>query len=131
MQQLHESGEDYLETILILDRRTKYVRSIDIATELGFSKPSVSRAVGILKANGFITVEPDGQIVLTEKGTEKALSVYDRHLVLTEFLSGVLGVDAKTAEDDACKIEHIISAQTFSHIKAQVEQKRTAALPKP
>ncbi len=122
--QLHESGEDYLETILILHKRTGYVRSIDIATELGYSKPSVSRAMGILKTNGFITVAADGQILLTEKGMARAHSIYDRHLVLTEFLNHVLGVDEQTAEDDACKIEHIISEQTFEKIKHLVFQKR-------
>ena len=114
---LHESGEDYLETILILHNKTGYVRSIDIATELGYSKPSVSRAMGILKANGYITVEPSGQIVLTDEGRKKAESVYHRHLVITDFLEG-LGVSRENAELDACKIEHIISEETFARIKA-------------
>lgn len=113
---LHESGEDYLETILILHNKTGYVRSIDIATELGYSKPSVSRAMGILKTNGYITVEPSGQILLTEEGRKKAESVYNRHLVITEFLES-LGVSKENAELDACKIEHIISEETFSKIK--------------
>ena len=105
---IYESGEDYLETILILQQRTGYVRSVDIATELGYSKPSISRAVLILKTNGYITVEPSGQILLTEEGYRKASSIYERHLILHEFLEKTLGVDADTADADACKIEHDI-----------------------
>ncbi|MCD7776902.1 MAG: metal-dependent transcriptional regulator, partial [Clostridiales bacterium] len=88
---IHESGEDYLETILILKNRQGYVRSIDVANELGYSKPSVSRAMSILRDNGYLTIELGGNIVLTEKGTEKAGSVYERHLVISEFFMKVLG----------------------------------------
>ena len=113
--------EDYLETILILQERTGHVRSIDIATELGYSKPSVSRAVGILKSGGFITVEPDGQIVLTKLGLLKAREVYDRHLLITKFLHEVLGVSEENTNEDACKIEHVISAETYEKLNVFVE----------
>lgn len=114
---LHESGEDYLETILILKNRQGFVRSIDVANELGFSKPSISRAMSILRDNGYITIELGGNIVLTEKGKEKAGSVYERHVLITEFFVKVLGVDKGIAEKDACKIEHDISDETFLKIK--------------
>ena len=114
---LHESGEDYLETILILKNRQGFVRSIDVANELGFTKPSISRAMSILRDNGYITIELGGNIVLTEKGREKAGSVYERHLVITDFFVRVLGVDKEIAEKDACKIEHDISDETFLQIK--------------
>ena len=114
---IQESGENYLETILLLKNRLGVVRSIDIANELGFSKPSISRAVGILKKNGYIEVEHGGSIELTEKGLQTASSVYDRHRTLTRFLSEKLGVDAGTAEEDACRIEHVISRETFEAIK--------------
>lgn len=114
---MHESGENYLETILILHQRQGYVRSIDIANELDFTKPSISRAVGILKNDGYITVEPNGNILLTEKGQSKAESIYDRHLTITAFLNQVLNVDLETAESDACRIEHVISPTTFDKIK--------------
>jgi Mn-dependent DtxR family transcriptional regulator len=114
---IQESGENYLETILILKSRLGYVRAIDVATELGFSKPSVSRAMGILKADGYITVESNGNICLTKEGFAMASSVYDRHVTITRYLSEVLGVNEAVAEADACRIEHIISAETFSKIK--------------
>ena len=114
---LHKSGEDYLETILILSRTNSYVRSIDVATEMGFSKASVSRAVGLLKNEGLITIEDDGQILLTKEGTKKAVSVYSRHNILTDFFSNYLGVDPKIAEEDACKVEHVISEETFEKLK--------------
>ncbi len=122
---IYESGEDYLETILILQQRTGYVRSVDIATELGYSKPSISRAVLILKTNGYITVEPSGQILLTEEGYRKASSIYERHLILHEFLEKTLGVDADTADADACKIEHVISEQSYQKLKEMVISKRS------
>lgn len=118
---IRESGEDYLETILILQERTGYVRSIDIAAELGFSKPSVSRAVGILKADGFITVNPDGQILLTESGFARARGVYDRHLLITRFLHDILGVSKENTDEDACKIEHVISKETFEKLTKFVD----------
>ncbi|MBR1392625.1 MAG: metal-dependent transcriptional regulator [Ruminococcus sp.] len=119
---LRESGEDYLETILILQNRTGYVRSIDIANELGYSKPSISRAMGILKASGFITVEKDGQIVLTDEGLKRASGVYERHLLLTRFLNEMLGVTMENAENDACHIEHVISQETFEKLRDYVDQ---------
>ena len=119
---IYESGEDYLETILVLHNTTGFVRSIDIANKLGYSKPSISRAVVILKENGYITVEKSGEIILTEKGREKAESIYARHLVLREFLKNVLGVDEDTANSDACKIEHDISDETFAKLKSFVEE---------
>ncbi len=118
---LQESGENYLETILILKQKLGYVRAIDVATELNFSKPSVSRAIGILKNDGYIVVEANGNICLTEEGMKKASSVYDRHVTLTRYLSEVLGVDPQVAESDACRIEHIISEETFSKIKESLE----------
>ena len=118
---IYESGEDYLETILILDERTKYVRSVDIAAELGYSKPSVSRAMGILKANGYITVASDGQIKLTESGLKKAGEVYGRHRLIKRFFTEILGVNEDIAEEDACKVEHVISEETYQRLKAFVE----------
>lgn len=114
---IYESGEDYLETILILHNTTGFVRSVDIANKLGYSKPSISRAISILKANGYITVEKSGEVVLTKKGMKKAEDVYSRHLLISEFLETVLGVDSETADSDACKIEHVISVQTFEKLK--------------
>ena len=119
---LRESGEDYLETILILHERTGYVRSIDVANELGYSKPSVSRAVGILKENGFLTVGRDGQLVLTESGLARAEEVYGRHKLLTKFLNKVLGVSEENSAEDACRIEHVISTETFEKLGAFVEK---------
>lgn len=114
---LYESGEDYLETILILKNKLNKVRSIDIANTLGYSKPSVSRAVKILKENGYIDVDENNFIILTEKGLNKASEVFDRHNTIFEFLNSVLGVDEDNADKDACKIEHIISEVTFNKIK--------------
>ena len=112
---IYESGEDYLETILLLHRKTGFVRSVDIAAELNYSKPSISRAMNILKDDGFITVESGGQIMLTEKGKAKAESVYERHVIITEFFEKVLGVEI--AAHDACKIEHIISDESYQKLK--------------
>ena len=119
---IHESAENYLETILILKEKQGIVRSIDIARALNFSKPSVSRAVGILKEDGYITVEVNGEIELTQKGREKSEGIYERHTLLTEFLQRVSGVSAKVAEEDACKMEHIISDETFQGIKRFMNQ---------
>lgn len=114
--ELHESGEMYLETILILKNRFGYVRSIDIANEMGVSKPSVSRAIALLKENGYITFDPNGMILLTESGKVVADKVYEKHLFLTDFLTSI-GVSEETAAHDACKIEHVISDETFSALK--------------
>ena len=118
--QLLESGEMYLETILILTIRDQTVRSIDVAKYMSFSKPSVSRAVGRLKEQGYITVDPEGAILLTDSGRAIAEKIYERHRVLTALLTR-LGVDEKTAAEDACKIEHDISDATFEAIKRHVE----------
>ncbi len=114
---MYESGENYLETILMLKEKQGVVRSIDIARTLNFSKPSVSRAVGILKEQGYIVMNRGGELELTEKGKEKAGAIYERHKLLTEFLRRVSGVSPETAEEDACRMEHIISEETFQGIK--------------
>ncbi len=114
--QLKESGEMYLETIYVLSQRKGFVRSIDVGEEMGYSKPSVSRAVGILRDGGYITVAHDGGLHLTEAGLEVAQRTYERHTVLSEFFIK-LGVDEETATNDACKIEHVISSSTFAALK--------------
>ncbi|MBE5825458.1 MAG: metal-dependent transcriptional regulator [Butyrivibrio sp.] len=119
---MHESGEDYIETIYLLKKRKGMVRSIDVANELGFSRPSVSRAVGILRDNGLITMEDDGELNLTAEGTRVAKKVYEKHTNLTTFLMMTAGVDAETAENDACRIEHIISPETFKGIKKFIKE---------
>jgi Mn-dependent DtxR family transcriptional regulator len=113
---IQESGENYLETILILQNRNGYVRAIDIAHELDFSKPSVSRAMSILKKEGHIEIDVLNQIKLTESGRKIAEAIYERHRLLTQFFTSI-GVDEKVAAEDACRIEHIISQQTFEKIK--------------
>ena len=113
---LQESGEMYLETILVLSKKNSAVRAIDISEYMGYSKPSVSRAVGLLKSGGFITVDKDGFITLTEDGLTVANKIYERHTLLTQFLIG-LGVDPDTASEDACKLEHAISDTSFEAIK--------------
>lgn len=119
--EMHESGEDYIETIYILKKRNGYVRSIDVANELNYSRPSVSRAVGLLRDNGLITVEEDGELVLTEAGIKTAKSVYEKHTSLTKFLMLTAGVNEEIAETDACRIEHIISPETFKGIKKYIK----------
>ncbi len=119
--ELHESGEMYLETILILKNRFGYVRSIDIANEMKVSKPSVSRAVGLLKDNGYITFDPNGMILLTDSGKNVAEKIYERHKLLTKFLISI-GVSDKTASHDACKIEHVISDETFACLKKEMRE---------
>lgn len=114
---IHESGEMYLETILVLFQKNGSVRSIDIAHELNFSKPSVSRAMGILKSAGLITMDEAGQINLTPEGKVKAESIYERHRIITAYLIKSLGLDPDLAEKDACRIEHIISQETFEKMK--------------
>ena len=114
---IQESAENYLETIYVLKKRKGYVRSIDVATELGFSKPSVSRAMKLLRENHYITVETDGTISLSPTGREIAARMYERHAFLTQFLIN-LGVTEDVAKEDACRIEHVISEETFSKLKA-------------
>ena len=120
---LQESGEMYLETIYILTKKINDVRSLDVAEYMNFSKPSVSRAVGLLKQGGYITVDPDGYLHLTDLGKEIAAKIYERHTLLTEFLMR-LGVDRETASADACKIEHDISDKSFEAIKRHVDEKK-------
>ena len=116
--QLLESGEMYLETILILSRKGP-VRSIDVSEYMGYSKPSVSRAVSLLKSGGYLTMEDNGFLHLTEAGQELAEKIYDRHTTLTEALLS-LGVDRESASEDACRIEHVISDASFQAIKAHM-----------
>lgn len=120
MQLVHESGETYLETILVLSKRLDIVRSIDLASELNYTKPSVCRAVKLLKERGYITVERGGALKLTEAGLAEADRIYERHQVITKFFSEVLGVTPETAEEDACRIEHIISDASFEKIKQKL-----------
>ncbi len=116
---VHESGEMYLEAILVLSRENGFVRSVDVGEYLGYSKPSVSRAVGLLRGGGLITVEPDGGLYLTGAGREIAEKIYERHTVLSQVLIS-LGVPEKVAVEDACKIEHDISDVTFQAIKNHI-----------
>ena len=118
---IQESAENYLETILMLSEKQPYVRSIDIATELGFSKPSVSRAVGLLRDNGYVSIDQNGLLGLTESGLKIAETIYERHQLLSSWLT-TLGVDPKVAEDDACRIEHVISPESFEAIKKHVNR---------
>lgn len=113
---LQESGQMYLESIYVLSQRNKYVRSIDVCEYMGFSKPSVSRAVGLLKEGEYITVDRDGYITLTVKGIDVAEKMYERHTILTNFLIK-LGVDEQIAAEDACKIEHHLSDESFNALK--------------
>ena len=114
---IHESAENYLETILILKKRLGQVRSIDIASELSFSKPSVSVAMKNLRLNGYIEVSKDGYITLLEKGQEIAERIYERHTLFSDWLI-TLGVSPEVAAEDACRIEHVISDETFEAFKA-------------
>lgn len=118
---IHESGQMYLETIYILSKTKSLVRAIDVGEHLGYSKPSVSRALSILKKDGYVLVDLNGAIKLTEAGLEIAQTMYTRHTVLSEMLMR-LGVDEKTATEDACRIEHVISAASFSAIQQHVKQ---------
>ena len=120
---MRESGEMYLETILVLSQKGTDVHSVDVSEEMGYSKPSVSRAVGILKGKGLITVDPNGVIRLTKEGRAKAEAIYERHTVLTEALM-MIGVDEESASEDACKMEHYISERSFEAIKNHVTQYR-------
>ena len=126
-----ESREDYLETILMLKNEVGAVRSIDIANRMGFSKPSVSRAVGLLKSAGQIEVDHEGFIELTPSGKEEAERVYERHTLLTEYLVSI-GVSREIAAEDACGIEHVISAESFEklkeHVMSERHQKKVASL---
>lgn len=116
---LQESGEMYLESIYVLTKKNKNVLSIDVCEYMGYSKPSVSRAVKILRENGYITVEAGGNLALTPQGLSVAESIYQRHTILTRFLEN-LGVNSETASADACKIEHVISEESFEAIKKSI-----------
>lgn len=118
---LKESGEMYLETIYVLRKEKAFVRAIDVGAELGYSKPSVSRAMGILRDGGYIKVAEDGGITLTKAGLEVAERTYERHTVLSELFMK-LGVDEETATNDACKIEHVISSTTFASLKKHLNE---------
>lgn len=122
---LQESGEMYLETIYVLSKEMSAVRSVDVGEYMGFSKPSVSRAVGLLKENGYITVDDGGHLHLTDSGREIAEKIYERHTLLSALLIR-LGVDEKTAAEDACKIEHDISDETFAAIKRHIRSHKEA-----
>ena len=116
LMNVKESGEMYLETIYILSEKSETVRAIDVSAEMGFSKPSVSRALGILKKEGFVTTDEAGSIKLTESGAERAKRIYERHTLLTKLFID-LGVDGDTAAEDACRVEHYLSEKTFDAIK--------------
>ena len=118
---LHESAEMYLETIYELSQERSSVRSIDVAETMGYSKPSVSRAVGLLKQGGYLLMDKDGFLTLTESGIQVAKKIFERHTVLSKMLTA-LGVSQETAAEDACKIVHVISDETFDAIKAHLDQ---------
>ena len=120
---MQESGEMYLETILILKGKKDTVRAIDVAEDMGFSKPSVSRGLSILKEENCITVDDKGSITLTRKGSQIAKKIYERHVVLSAMLIA-LGVDKKTALEDACRVEHVISDKSFAAIKKYIAENK-------
>ena len=119
---MQESGEMYLETILILSRQKDAIRAIDVGQKMGYSKPSVSRALSRLRSDGFLLVDGNGYLRLTDKGNAVAEKIYERHQVLSEMLMR-LDVDPETAADDACRIEHVISDKSFAAIKEHIKQK--------
>lgn len=116
---IQESGEMYLESILVLSKKSPNVRAIDLSEYMGFSKPSVSRALSVLKNGGFVTVSEQGYLTLTEDGKAIAEKIYERHTVLTNYLT-LIGVSKETASQDACKMEHVVSDESFNAIKEQV-----------
>ena len=118
---LQESGEMYLETIYVLSKEKSVVHSVDVSEHIGYSKPSVSRAIGLLKNGGYVEMAEDGALTLTESGLEVAYKIFERHTVLTALLTR-LGVDAATAAEDACKMEHDISDESLAAIKAFVDK---------
>ena len=113
---LRESGQMYLESVLVLSEKDEPVRSLDVVNHLGFSKPSVSRAMGKLKTEGYIKIDPQGYITLTQKGESIAKNIYEKRVVLKDFIMS-LGVNEKTAEADACRIEHVLSDESFAALK--------------
>ena len=118
---IQESAENYLEAILVLMQKNGQVRSIDVAHYTGFSKPSISRAVGLLRDNGYVSIDQNGLLGLTESGLKIAETIYERHQLLSSWLT-TLGVDPKVAEEDACRIEHVISPESFEAIKKHVNR---------
>ena len=118
---IQESAENYLEAILVLMQKNGQVRSIDVAHYTGFSKPSISRAVGLLRDNGYVSIDQNGLLGLTEAGLKIAETIYERHTVLTAFLTA-LGVDHEIAAEDACRIEHVLSPETFEKLKAHAKE---------
>ncbi len=122
VMKIQESAENYLETILVISHRKGMVRSIDIVNELEFSKPSVSVAMKNLRENGYIEMDKDGYIMLLDKGREIAEKIYERHTTLSKYLVA-LGVDPVVAAEDACRIEHVISAESFEAIKNHIKEK--------
>ena len=120
---MQESGENYLETILILKDRNGTVRSVDIANELGYTKPSVCRAVKLLVERGFIFMQPGGELILTDLGIEKANAIYERHKTLSYLLHEIIGVSKGAADHDACRIEHVISNESFDKIREFIAEK--------
>ena len=125
---LHASGEDYLETILVLQKKLGMVRSVDVARHMEGSKPSVCHAVATLRDGGFLTMDEDHFLHLTDVGREVAEKIYERHCFFTERLIE-LGVDPETAETDACRIEHVISAESFEHLKKSFENNNQEVVP--
>ena len=121
---IQESGEMYLEAIYVLSQQSAHVRSVDVGEYLGYSKPSVSRAVGLLKSGGYVLMDKDGTLNLTERGLEVAGKIYERHTVISSMLQR-LGVGEATAVADACKIEHAISDESFEAIKAHIQKMKT------
>ena len=119
MAKIQESGEMYLETIYVLSKK-RHVRSTDVAERMGYSKPSISRAVGLLKSSGYLLMDKEGYLTLTDTGLAIATKIYERHIFLSEFLVK-LGVDKDVAAADACKIEHVISEESFEAIKKHVK----------
>ena len=123
---IQESAENYLEAIHVLTMRNGQVRSIDVAHYTGFSKPSISRAVGLLRDNGYVSIDQNGLLSLTDAGLKIAETIYERHTVLTDLLIK-LGISPETAAEDACRIEHVISAETFEKLKEHVRKYGAAA----
>ena len=113
---IHESGQMYLETIYILRQTKSFVRAIDVGEQMGYTKPSVSRAIGLLKSGGYVTMDKGGHLELTEEGRAVAENIYEKHTLLAQFLM-TLGVDEATATEDACKMEHVISDTSFKALK--------------
>ena len=122
MGEIHESGEDYLEAILILQKKNGAARAVDVARQLHVSKPSVSRAMSVLEENGYVTVGDTSFLQLTEKGKAQATETYSRHVLLTKFLMKITGVSEEQAEDNACRIEHDLSDESFEAIKKFIDK---------